>query len=41
MPPITKIQSKKQALAGPMRLVPEGTLGAWCVLFMVDSRDKH
>ncbi|KAI0791027.1 hypothetical protein C8Q75DRAFT_890923 [Abortiporus biennis] len=29
MPLITKVQPKKQALAGPMRIVPEGTLGAW------------
>ncbi|KAF4586297.1 hypothetical protein EYR38_010572 [Pleurotus pulmonarius] len=29
MPAITKVQPKKQALAGPMRIVPEGTLGAW------------
>ena len=29
MPPITKVQSKKQALAGPMRISPEGTLGTW------------
>ena len=26
---ITKVQSKKQALAGPMRISPEGTLAAW------------
>lgn len=31
MPAITKVQPKKQALAGPMRIVPEGTLGAWYV----------
>lgn len=30
MPPVTKVQAKKQALAGPMRIVPEGTIGAWC-----------
>ncbi|KAJ3557630.1 hypothetical protein NM688_g1372 [Phlebia brevispora] len=29
MPPITKVQSRKQALAGPMRIVPEDTLAAW------------
>lgn len=29
MPMITKVQSKKQALAGPMRISPEGTLGTW------------
>ncbi|KAJ8507506.1 hypothetical protein ONZ45_g10131 [Pleurotus djamor] len=29
MPPITRVQPKKQALAGVMRIVPEGTLGAW------------
>ena len=31
MPPVTRVQSKKQALAGVMRIVPEGTLGAWYV----------
>ena len=29
MPAVTKVQAKKQALPGPMRIVPEGTLGAW------------
>ncbi|KAI0077007.1 hypothetical protein K474DRAFT_1707684 [Panus rudis PR-1116 ss-1] len=29
MPPITRVQPKKQALAGPMRITPEGTLGVW------------
>ena len=29
MPFVTKIQGKKQALPGPMRIVPEGTRGAW------------
>ncbi|KAK0483015.1 glycoside hydrolase family 115 protein [Armillaria luteobubalina] len=29
MPPITRVPPKKQALAGVMRLAPEGTLGAW------------
>jgi hypothetical protein len=29
MPLISRVQSKKQALAGVMRIVPEGTLGAW------------
>lgn len=29
MPPITKVQAKKQALAGIFRLSPEGTFGAW------------
>lgn len=29
MPPVTRVQSKKQALPGVMRIVPEGSLGAW------------
>ncbi|KAK0189365.1 glycoside hydrolase family 115 protein, partial [Armillaria mellea] len=29
MPPITRVPPKKQALAGVMRIAPEGTLGAW------------
>lgn len=29
MPFVTKVQAKKQALPGPMRIVPEGSLGAW------------
>ncbi|CAL1698338.1 unnamed protein product [Somion occarium] len=29
MPPITRVQPKKQALAGPMRIALEGTAGAW------------
>lgn len=29
MPAVTKVQAQKQALPGPMRIVPEGTLGAW------------
>ncbi|TFK71208.1 hypothetical protein BDN72DRAFT_870059 [Pluteus cervinus] len=29
MPPITRVQPKKQALSGVMRIVPEGTPGAW------------
>ncbi|PPQ95886.1 hypothetical protein CVT25_000388 [Psilocybe cyanescens] len=29
MPLISRVQSKKNALAGVMRIVPEGTLGAW------------
>ncbi|KAF8889126.1 hypothetical protein BD779DRAFT_1672064 [Infundibulicybe gibba] len=29
MPMVTRVQSKKQALAGVMRIAPEGTLGAW------------
>ncbi|EJD06938.1 uncharacterized protein FOMMEDRAFT_152276 [Fomitiporia mediterranea MF3/22] len=29
MPPISRIQAKKQALAGVMRISPEGTKGAW------------
>ncbi|KAF7966554.1 hypothetical protein HWV62_37875 [Athelia sp. TMB] len=29
MPPISRVQPKKQALPGPMRISPEGTLGAW------------
>ncbi|ESK93287.1 glycoside hydrolase family 115 protein [Moniliophthora roreri MCA 2997] len=29
MPMITRTQTRKQALAGVMRIVPEGTLGAW------------
>ncbi|KAI8990382.1 hypothetical protein BD414DRAFT_483452 [Trametes punicea] len=29
MPMITKVQPSKQALPGAMRIVPEGTLGAW------------
>ena len=31
MPPVTRVQPKKQALAGVMRIVPEGTPGAWSV----------
>jgi hypothetical protein len=31
MPPITRVQAKKQALSGPMRVVPEGYQGAWSV----------
>ncbi|GLB44507.1 putative glycosyl hydrolase family 115 [Lyophyllum shimeji] len=29
MPAVNRVQSRKQALAGVMRIVPEGTLGAW------------
>ncbi|KNZ79537.1 hypothetical protein J132_09265 [Termitomyces sp. J132] len=29
MPPITRVSSRKQVLAGVMRISPEGTLGAW------------
>ncbi|KAF8176262.1 hypothetical protein BJ912DRAFT_1024351 [Pholiota molesta] len=29
MPLISRVQTKKQALAGVMRLAPEGTMGAW------------
>ncbi|KAF7967844.1 hypothetical protein HWV62_32922, partial [Athelia sp. TMB] len=29
LPPISRVQPKKQALPGPMRISPEGTLGAW------------
>ncbi|KAF5375554.1 hypothetical protein D9615_009219 [Tricholomella constricta] len=29
MPPVSRLQTKKQALAGVMRIAPEGTLGAW------------
>ena len=29
MPPVTRVQAKKQVLAGPMRIIPEGTAGAW------------
>ena len=29
MPMITRVQSKKEALAGVMRIAPEGTAGAW------------
>ncbi|KAI0758924.1 hypothetical protein C8Q74DRAFT_1300824 [Fomes fomentarius] len=29
MPLVTKVQSKKQALAGAMRIIPEGSAGAW------------
>ena len=28
---ITRVQSKKEALAGVMRIAPEGMLGAWLV----------
>lgn len=31
MPFITKVQAQKQALAGAMRIAPEGTAAAWCV----------
>ena len=29
MPPVTRVQGKKQALPGPMRIALEGTPGAW------------
>ncbi|KAF5375395.1 hypothetical protein D9615_007918 [Tricholomella constricta] len=29
MPAVNRVQARKQALAGVMRIVPEGTLGAW------------
>ena len=29
MPPVTRVQAKKQALAGPLRVGIEGSLGAW------------
>ena len=29
MPFVTRVQAKKQALPGPMRIVPEGVSGAW------------
>ncbi|THG97912.1 hypothetical protein EW026_g4183 [Hermanssonia centrifuga] len=29
MPPVSRVQPKKQALAGVMRITPEGTLGTW------------
>ncbi|KAI0691797.1 hypothetical protein BC835DRAFT_1278866 [Cytidiella melzeri] len=29
MPPVTRVQAKKQALAGPLRMGLEGSLGAW------------
>ena len=29
MPFVTKVQPKKQALAGAMRIIPEGSSGAW------------
>ncbi|KAG6914160.1 hypothetical protein DXG01_002012, partial [Tephrocybe rancida] len=29
MPAVNRVQSKKQALAGVMRIIPEGTNGAW------------
>ncbi|KAI5117957.1 hypothetical protein M0805_001619 [Coniferiporia weirii] len=29
MPPISRVQSKKQALPGAMRISPEGSLGTW------------
>ncbi|KAH9943881.1 hypothetical protein B0H21DRAFT_747405 [Amylocystis lapponica] len=32
MPVISWVQAKKQALSGAMRIVPEGTAGAWCAL---------
>ncbi len=31
MPAVNRVQSKKQALPGVMRIVPEGTRGAWYV----------
>lgn len=44
MPAINRVQSKKQALAGVMRIVPEGTRGAWYVLaihpFSLSHHDK-
>ncbi|KAI0758921.1 hypothetical protein C8Q74DRAFT_1300799 [Fomes fomentarius] len=29
MPPVSKMQPKKQALSGAMRIIPEGSAGAW------------
>ncbi|KAJ3491899.1 hypothetical protein NLI96_g361 [Meripilus lineatus] len=29
MPPVVRVQAKKQALPGPMRISPEGSLAAW------------
>jgi hypothetical protein len=29
MPSTTRVQTKKQALSGPLRIVPEGYRGAW------------
>ena len=29
MPPVTRVQAKKQVLAGPMRITPEGVAGTW------------
>ncbi|KAG6914405.1 hypothetical protein DXG01_000549, partial [Tephrocybe rancida] len=29
MPAVNRVQSEKQALAGVMRIIPEGTNGAW------------
>jgi hypothetical protein len=29
MPPIAKVQARKQALPGPMRVALENSLGAW------------
>jgi len=34
MPLISRVQKNKNALAGVMRIVPEGTLGAWSVLVL-------
>ena len=31
MPPVSRLQSKKQNLAGVMRISPEGTKGTWYV----------
>lgn len=35
MPPVTRIQAKKEALPGPMRISPEGSLAAWFVSFVL------
>lgn len=41
MPPITRIQARKQALPGVMRVVPEGTYGAWYVKISVEDAGYH
>ena len=33
---ITRVQSKKEALAGVMRIAPEGTAGAWYVALVLN-----
>jgi len=38
MPPVSRVQSRKQALPGPMRITIEGSRGAWYVLLKIPIR---